>query len=144
MRRSFSAAVLVLSVGLLLPATGYAQADPDDVSVVVKLEYDSIASYKGGRDDLEPCSIAVSALGRLLEALVERLAEGTLPGEIDERLDAELERAAPPELLQEVAREVERRLEGFAGRLPRATLDETRRRATIDRLRRSLGLPYLG
>ena len=65
MRNRFTVAVLVLCVGLLLPMMGYTQADLGSVSVVVKLKYDSIASYKGGMDGLEACSIAVTGGSRL-------------------------------------------------------------------------------
>jgi hypothetical protein len=82
-------------------------------------------------------------LGRLIESLLRRLSGGGLPGEIDERLEAELIRVAPPGLLAEVQREVDERLAGFADRLPRATLEATRHRAVVDRLRRALGLSKL-
>ena len=65
MRNRFTVAVLVLCVGLLLPMMGYTQADPGSVSVIAKLKYDSLASYKGGVDGLDACSIAVTGGSRL-------------------------------------------------------------------------------
>ncbi|MHC4342256.1 MAG: S8 family serine peptidase, partial [Planctomycetota bacterium] len=65
MRSQLATAVLVLCACLALPTTGYAQADPDRVSVIAKLKYDSLASYKGGEPGLEPCSIAVTGGSRL-------------------------------------------------------------------------------
>ncbi len=65
MRNRFTVAVLVLCVGLLLPTMGYTQVDPDRVSVVAKLTYDSAATYRGGLPGLDPCSIAVTGGTRL-------------------------------------------------------------------------------
>ena len=65
MRNRFTVTVLVLCIGLLLPTMGYTQVDPGSVSVIIKLEYDSIAAYKGGMDGLDACSIAVTGGSRL-------------------------------------------------------------------------------
>ena len=45
--------------------TGYAQADPDRVSVIAKLEYEAAATYRGELPDLDACSIAVTGGARL-------------------------------------------------------------------------------
>jgi uncharacterized repeat protein (TIGR01451 family) len=50
---------------MFLTTTGYTQVDPDRVSVIAKLKYDSLASYKGGEPGLEACSIAVTGGSRL-------------------------------------------------------------------------------
>ena len=85
MRNRFTVAVLVLCVGLLLPMMGYTQADPGSVSVIVKLEYDSIASYKGGVDGLDACSIAVTGGRRLDLGTLACLAyRDFLEGKVDE------------------------------------------------------------
>jgi subtilisin family serine protease len=66
MRNPYAIAVLVLCVSLLSPTMGYAQSDPDSVSVIAKLKYDSLASYKGGESEApDACSIAVTGGSRL-------------------------------------------------------------------------------
>lgn len=80
---------------------------------------------------------------RWLDALLARLAAGEDPA----RLDAELDDALVglwPEAAAEVAREVELELAPYRERLAPERLAESRRRATVARLRRRLLLPPLG
>jgi hypothetical protein len=72
---------------------GYTQADPGSVSVIVKLEYDSIASYKGGVDGLDACSIAVTGGSRLdLSTLACVAYRAFLESKVDALEDALRER----------------------------------------------------
>jgi subtilisin family serine protease len=68
---------------------GYTQVDPGSVSVIVKLKDASIASYKGGVDGFDPCSIAVTGGSRLDLSTTACVAyRAYLGSKIDELEDA--------------------------------------------------------
>lgn len=68
---------------------------------------------------------------------------GADPAAVDREVDAALADVAPPAIRARVAEEVERRLAPHAARMERDVLERTRRRATLDGLRRALGLARL-
>lgn len=84
-----------------------------------------------------------SPLREILANLLSGLAAGESPAEIDRGLDEVLEGAADPELVGEARRNAERQTAPFRARMDGATLEATRRRSVLDRLRRDLGLPRL-
>jgi len=82
-------------------------------------------------------------LGARIAALLDELDRGAAPAELDRRLDETIVGLVDPETLRAAEEAVDRRLAGFAGRLDPETLAMTRRRAVVERLRASLGLPRL-
>lgn len=78
-----------------------------------------------------------------LAARIERVRGGADPAAVDREVDAALADVAPPAIRARVAEEVERRLAPHAARMERDVLERTRRRATLDGLRRALGLARL-
>jgi hypothetical protein len=84
-----------------------------------------------------------SALRDLLHELLDRLERGAAPEELDGELDSRLTLAVPEALRQAAEDAVDARLAPHRERMNSSIFLETRRRAVVDRLRRSLGLPRL-
>ena len=82
---------------------------------------------------------AGSPLASLLEPLLAELKGGADPAEVDRCLERDLRERSDPELRDRIGAEVDRELSGFASRMSPQTLDETRRRAIVSRLRSALG-----
>lgn len=80
-------------------------------------------------------------VARLVETLLEAHERGVEVGRLERRLDDGLAAAAPPQLLARVEREVEARMARHEGSMPADRFRETARRATLELLRRALGLP---
>jgi hypothetical protein len=84
------------------------------------------------------------SLERLLEDLSKALARGTDPAVIDETLDRALaEGSIAPEIHRASRQEALEALGNYRGRMSAAAWDKTLRRAVVERMRRSLGLPRL-
>jgi hypothetical protein len=84
-----------------------------------------------------------SALRDLLCELLDRLERGAVPEELDVELDSRLTSTVPEALRQVAEDDVDARLAPHRQRMDPSIFQETRRRAVVDRLRRSLGLPRL-
>jgi hypothetical protein len=82
-------------------------------------------------------------LRALLERLIEAAAAGARASDLDRELDAALPGVVAPEVVHAVAAELDRDLGPWRDRLPATELRRTRRRGTVERLRRRLGLPAL-
>jgi hypothetical protein len=84
-----------------------------------------------------------SPLATLIRRLLRRLDDGEAPEEIDRELERSILDAASPELVERIGGEVAAELAPVRERIRAGHLESTSRRATVTRLRRSLGLPRL-
>jgi hypothetical protein len=84
-----------------------------------------------------------SPLAKLLEELLGRLEGGEAGVALDEELDRRLAGSVASALRDRVFAEVTEETEPFRARMSADRLEATRRRASVDRLRRALDLPRL-
>jgi len=82
-----------------------------------------------------------SKLSSVLLRSIRRLEQGDTEKVVESALDEELPAALPERWLRDAESEVERRIAPFEGRMSADAFESTRRRATLERLRRRVGLP---
>jgi hypothetical protein len=84
-----------------------------------------------------------SRLARLITSAIDDLERGKRASEVERRIDDELPRAVPESTLRTAYREADAALERFRDRMSDSTLETTRDKIVVSRLRRQLRLPSL-